>query len=94
MYFVNTWLYIPLMLLMVHDLCTFSESILLYKSVAFIVFIPVFMGLTRPSDRNTELIPEMNILSREHQLNIWVNTLIFSLGFVVSFYWYWSSEDR
>lgn len=94
MYFINTWLYIPLMLLMVHDLCSFSESTLLYKSLAFVVFVPIMFGLTKSSEKNTHLIPEMNILSKQHQINIWVNTLIFSLAFVLSFCYYWGSDER
>lgn len=57
MFFVNTWLYIPLMLLTLHDLCTFSDEAMFYKNVAFTIPIPLFMGLTRPRKQNTALAP-------------------------------------
>ena len=93
MFFINTWLYIPLMLLTLHDLCTFSEETMFYKNVAFIVLIPFFQGLTKPKSDNTGTPPQMNVLALQHQLTIWINNLIFSAASAISFWYYWHSDD-
>ncbi len=93
MFFINTWLYIPLMLLTLHDLCTFSEQTMFYKNVAFIILIPFLQGLTKPLNRNTRATPQVNVLAPQHQLTIWLNNLIFSAAFALSFWYYWKSDD-
>ena len=93
MFFINTWLYIPLMLLTLHDLCTFSDATVFYKNAAFVIVIPIFQSMTRPTDSNTSKGPEMNILAGRHQLVIWINNLIFSIAFILCFKLYWSSDD-
>lgn len=93
MFFINTWLYIPLMLLTLHDLCTFSEQTMFYKNLGFIILIPFLQGLTKPKNQNNPISPQMNVLAPQHQLTIWINNLVFTASFTLCFLVYWKSDD-
>jgi hypothetical protein len=91
--FINTWLYIPLTLLAMANLCTVSDATMLYKNLAFTIPLPILLGLCRPANHNTSRTPELNILAPKNQLIIWVNNFIFTLAFIYCFEIYWNSNE-
>jgi len=91
--FINTWLYIPLTLLAMANLCTISDATMLYKNIAFTIPLPIVLGLCRPANLNTSSTPQVNILAPKHQIIIWVNNFIFTLAFIYCFEIYWNSNE-
>ena len=90
--FVSTWLYIPLSLLAMANLCSFSPSTMVYNNLAFIVPLPILASLSKPSDKNSPKVPIINILAPRHQLVMWVNNFIFTVSFICCFQIYWNSS--
>ena len=91
--FVSTWLYIPLSLLAMANLCSFSPSTMVYNNLVFIVPLPILASLSRPSDKNSPKVPMLNILAPRHQLVMWVNNFIFTVAFICCFQIYWNSSE-
>jgi hypothetical protein len=75
------------------NLCTISDATMFYKNLAFIIPIPVLLGLCKPTTRNTSTSPQMNILAPRHQLIAWINNFIFTVAFIYSFEVYWNSPQ-
>jgi magnesium-transporting ATPase (P-type) len=93
MLFISNWLYIPLALLAMLDLCTFSKTTMLYNNMAFILPLPLLLGFCRSSSKNTSTTPVINILAPRHQLIMWVHNFIFTIAFICCFEIYWTSKE-
>ena len=92
MLFINNWLYIPLSLLTMANLSTFSNLTMVTNNVIFVIPLPTLLGLCRPTDKNTSTSPLMNILAPRHQLLVWGNNLLYSVSFLGSFLLFWKSS--
>lgn len=91
--FINNWLYIPLNLLAMANLSTFSSTTMISNNVVFVIPLPTLFALFKPTDNNTSTSPIMNIMAARHQIIMWGNNILYSLSFLCCFLLFWRSKE-
>jgi magnesium-transporting ATPase (P-type) len=61
----------------------------------FLISLPLtlFIGLSRPAEKNSKFSPESNFMGVENHLIYWGNVLIIGGGSIIAYYYYVNTDD-
>lgn len=92
-YGITQFLSIVFTLIMTNDYAYLTSLELIYKNFFNTLLITLLYGRSKPATRLTKAIPNSNFLDLENHLVFWGNTLICSIGLVISYAYYSHTDD-
>lgn len=92
-YGITQFLSIVLTLIMTSDYSYFTSIELIYKNFLNTLLITLLFGRSKPAEKLTKKTPNSNFLDLENHLVFWGNTIICSLGLIISYSYYKNTDD-
>jgi len=92
-YGITQFLSITITLIMTNDYAYFTSLELIYKNFFNTLLITLLYGRSKPAGKLTKETPNSNFLDLENHLVFWGNTLICSIGLIISYSYYSNTED-
>lgn len=75
------------------DASYFTGFELIYKSFLSTLIITLLLGMTKPPEKLTKYLNNSNMIDLEHHLVFWITMAIYTAGLIISYAYYYQTDD-